>query len=309
VLVFAASDKGGTGRSVTSCNVVYRSALAGSDVCYLDFDFGSPTAGSIFQIAEATRGVAKGGLHSYLQDPDVATNGEAKRIDVWSRSARRSLRQRPPGSGKLMLFPGDQDGGEFEPDKEALRRCVQLFQALDEEFDMCLIDLSAGRSYATQLVLHATADRALRGVTARWLVFHRWTRQHIPAAGGLVYGQNGILNVGVEAGHDPDQLQAAIKFVRTAVVDPDSDELSGLRPAQVAWLRDCDEDLRRLAAVHRVGRSSMLGSVPLDPVLQWQEQLISDNDVVARDVANSSTVEAFDELSRKLTNDDEWIGA
>ncbi|MEU4164739.1 SCO2523 family variant P-loop protein [Actinoplanes sp. NPDC026670] len=308
MLVFAVSDRDGAGRSVTSCNVAFRSALAGSDVCYLDFDFGSPTAGSIFQIPEAARGVRNGGLHSYLLDRGVATTEEVKRIDVWSRSARRSLRQRPPGTGRLMLFPGDQDGGEFAPDREALRRCVRLFQALDEEFDMCLIDLSAGRSYSAQLVLQATADRALRGVTARWLVFHRWTRQHILAAGGLVHGPNGILDAGVEAGHDPEQLGAAIKFVRTAVVDPDSAELSGLRPAQVAWLRDCDEDLRRLAALHRVGRSAMLGSVPLDPLLQWQEQLISDNDVVARDVANGSTVEAFYELSRRLADDAEWAG-
>lgn len=310
MLVFAASDKGGTGRSVTSCNVVYRSALTGLDVCYLDFDFGSPTAGSIFHIAEATRGVRQGGgLHTYLLEPDVVATGEPQRIDVWSRSTRASLRQRPPGSGKLMLFPGDQDGGEFGPDKEALRRCVQLLQALDEEFDMCLIDLSAGRSYATQLVLEATSDPALRGVAARWLVFHRWTRQHIPAASGLVFGRDGILDVGERAGHDREKLQSAIKFVRTAVVDPDSIELSGLRPAQVAWLRDCDEDLRRLAAVHKVGRSAMLGSVPLDPVLQWREQLISDNDVVARDIANNSTVEAFDELARKIAADDDWSGA
>lgn len=309
MLIFAASDKGGTGRSVTSCNVVYRSALSGRDVCYLDFDFGSPTAGSIFQIAEATRGVRDGGLHSYLLEPDIQTTGEPQRIDVWNQSSRASLRQRPPGSGKLTLFPGDQDGGEFGPDKEALRRCVQLLQALDEEFDMCLIDLSAGRSYATQLVLEATADPALRGVISRWLVFHRWTRQHIPAAAGLVYGRDGLLDAGERAGHGRDRLQSAVKFVRTAVVDPDSIELSGLRPSQVAWLRDCDEDLRRLAAQHRVGRSAMLGTVPLDPVLQWREQLISDNDVVARDIANSSTVEAFDELARKLSDDEAWDAA
>ena len=308
MLVFAASDKGGTGRSVTSCNVVYRSALGGLDVCYLDFDFGSPTAGSIFQIAEATRGVRDGGLHSYLLEPDVQSTGEPRRIDVWSRSSRASLRQRPPGSGKVMLFPGDQDGGEVGPDKEALRRCVQLLQALDEEFDMCLIDLSAGRSYATQLVLEATADPALRGVVSRWLVFHRWTRQHIPAAAGLVYGRDGILEVGQRAGHDVERLQSAVKFVRTAVVDPDSADLSGLRPAQVAWLRDCDEDLRRLAAANKVGRRTVLGTVPLDPVLQWREQLISDNDVVARDIANNSTVDAFDELARKLADDEEWAG-
>jgi hypothetical protein len=45
VLIFATSDKGGTGRSVTSSNVAYREALLGKDVCYLDFDFGSPRPG------------------------------------------------------------------------------------------------------------------------------------------------------------------------------------------------------------------------------------------------------------------------
>ncbi|MEU4425138.1 SCO2523 family variant P-loop protein [Actinoplanes sp. NPDC024001] len=308
MLVFAASDKGGTGRSVTSCNVVYRRALAGAEVCYLDFDFGSPTAGSIFQIADAARGVrGGGGMHSFLmeQDPELMVE-EPRRIDVWSESGRASLRQRPPGAGQLMLFPGDQDGGEFRHDKEALRRCVQLLLALDEEFEMCLIDLSAGRSYATQLVLEATAHEKLRDVVSRWLVFHRWTRQHIPAAAGLVYGKDGILDVGERAGHDRERLTESIKFVRTAVVDPDSAELRGLRPAQVAWLRHCDQDLRRLAARHRVGRLALLGSVPLDPVLQWREQLISDNDVVAREIANLQTVAAFDHLASGLVDDDVW---
>lgn len=309
MLVFAASDKGGTGRSVTSCNVVYRRALAGAEVCYLDFDFGSPTAGSIFQIVDAQRGVRDGGgMHSYLMEQDQKLMvEEPRRIDVWSQSSRPSLRQ--PGAGQLMLFPGDQDGGEFRPDKEALRRCIRLLLALDEEFDMCLIDLSAGRSYATQLVLEATADEALRGVVARWLVFHRWTRQHIPAAAGLVYGKDGILDVGERAGHERERLTESIKFVRTAVVDPDSAELQGLRPAQVAWLRHCDQGLRRLAAQHKVGRLALLGSVPLDPVLQWREQLLSDNDVVARDIANLKTVAAFDELARNLVDDEVWASS
>jgi hypothetical protein len=306
LLIFAASPSAGVGKSVTGCNVAYRSALAGSDVCYLDFDFGTPTAGAIFQIAGATRGVRRGGLHSYLLDADSAD--QPGRIDVWTRSTRAGLRQRPPRSGELTLFPGDQDAGEFGPDKQALSRCVRLLEALDEEFDLCLVDLGPGRSYATRLVLEATAGPALRDVTTRWLVFHRWTRQHIPAASGLVHGVNGILDVGVSAGHDRERLGAAIRFVRTAVIDPDSIELSSLRPAQVAWLRDCDEDLRRLAAEHRVGRSAALASIPLDPVLQWREQLISDDDVAARDIANGSTVAAFEELSHRLT-DDEWSSA
>ncbi|MEV6298421.1 SCO2523 family variant P-loop protein [Actinoplanes sp. NPDC051861] len=307
MLVFAASDKGGTGRSVTSCNLVYRRALTGADVCYLDFDFGSPTAGSIFQIADAARGVASGGLHSYLMENEQKPVYEQpRRIDVWSTSARASLRHRPAGAGQLVLFPGDRDGGEFRPHKEALRRCIRLLLELDEEFDMCLIDLSAGRSYATQLVLQATADDALRGVISRWLVFHRWTRQHIPAASGLVFGRDGILDTGEQAGHNKKELAKSVKFVRTAVVDPNSAELRGLRAAQVAWLRDCDQDLRKLAGDQQVGLRALLGSVPLDPVLQWREQLLSDDDVVARDIANLKTVSAFDELARNLVDDKLW---
>jgi hypothetical protein len=46
--------------------------------------------------------------------------------------------------------------------------------------------------------------------------------------------------------------------------------------------------------------------VPLDPVLQWREQLITDSDVRARLVANEATTEAFDSLAKKITDDSAW---
>lgn len=304
MLVFAASDKGGTGRSVTSSNVVYRRASQGKDACYLDFDFGSPTAGVIFQITDAALGVPEGGLHSYLVPGGTRQAvGEPVRLNVWNASARPSIRLRGPSAGKLTLVPGDRDGGEFPPDAESVDRCVRLFVQLHGEYDLCLVDLSAGRSHATQLVLQATASAALRDVPYRWLVFHRWTRQHIPAAASLAFGRDGIVDVGTQFGHDEQRLRGSIRFVRTAVVDPDSVALTGLRPAQVAWLRDCNQDLHELAARHGVGRSATLGSVPLDPMLQWREQLLTDDDVFARDVANRATVAAFDDLARKLGDD------
>lgn len=66
MLIFAASDKGGTGRSVTSANLAYHRALAGDDVCYLDFDFGSPTAAAVFDVADARQATEDRGLHAYL---------------------------------------------------------------------------------------------------------------------------------------------------------------------------------------------------------------------------------------------------
>jgi hypothetical protein len=304
MLVFATSDKGGTGRSVTSSNMLYRRALHGSDVCYLDFDFGSPTAGAIFGVSSASRGVPANGLHSYLQ----GRASEPVRVDVWMESDRESIRSRPLDAGQLTLLPGDVGGGEFASSREVVQRCARLFLRLEEEFEVSLVDLSAGRSYAVEMVLEATAQPELSHVVARWLVFHRWTRQHIIAASGLVYGDRGILDAGRKLGHDPDEMESSIRFVRTAVMNPDSPELAAMRPPQVAWLRDCNRDLQELAGKHRLGRVSMLGAVPLDPVLQWREQLISDDDVLTSQVANRSTAEAFDRLARAIVDDSAWEG-
>jgi hypothetical protein len=302
VLIFATSDKGGTGRSVTSCNVLYRQALQGSDVCYFDFDFGSPTAGALFSIDAVSHGTDRGGLHSYLRG-DVP---EPYVVDVWTQADRENVRAKPLGSGRLMLAPGDAGGGEFPKNREITRRCIHLFLRAVEEFDLCLFDLSAGRSQAVDIVLDALAQQELRHVTSRWLVFHRWTRQHILAAAELVHGTRGLLETGAKMGHDPAALRSSIRFVRAAVVDPDSEQLAGMRPSQVAWLRNCDRTLQELASRKRLGRTSVLGTIPLDPMLQWREQLISDDDVWATRVANAETVKAFEELARRLVDGPAW---
>jgi hypothetical protein len=304
MLVFATSDKGGTGRSVTSSNVAYRRALQGSDVCYLDFDFGSPTAGAIFNMPAVYQGTSGGGLHSYLQ----GEVDDPMRLDVWGESDRSALRGRPAGAGRLVLFPGDRGGGEFAVGPDMARRCADLLLRVEDEFELTVVDLSAGRSYATDVALEVTADPRLRSVVCRWLVFHRWTRQHIIAASGLVYGKNGLLDTGAARGHDVEKLAESIRFVRTAVVDPNSPELAGLQATQVAWLRECNQELQTLARQHKVGRTSMLGMVPLDPVLQWREQLISNNDVFTRKIANQQTLEAFEEIAKRLTEDTAWDG-
>jgi hypothetical protein len=304
MLFFATSDKGGTGRSVTGCNLSYRRALQGGDICYLDFDFGSPTAGAVLQINSVMQGTTGGGLHSYLR----GRVAEPQQLDVWSESERSSLRARPPGAGRLVLLPGDIGGGEFASDPDVVLRCGKLLLRLQEEFDLCVVDLSAGRSYATEIVLAATAEPELRQLVSRWLVFHRWTRQHITAAADLVFGARGIVEAGAARGHDRRRLTSSIRFIRTLVMDPNSPDLAGLRAPQVAWLRDCNDDLQRLASKCGIGRTLVLGSVPLDPVLQWHEQLITDNDVVERQIANPQTVEAFSTLAERLTDDLAWVG-
>jgi hypothetical protein len=301
VLVFASSDKGGTGRSVTSCNIAFHLAQQ-LDVAYLDFDFGSPTAGAIFEIAKVERGVEAGGLHSYVR----GRTADPRRFDVWQHTSRAELRASNARVGRLVMFPGDQGGAEFAGAPNKIKRCVELFSRLAREFDVCVVDLSAGRSTALELALAATADPVLRGVTARWLIFHRWTRQHIIAAHGLVYGEHGLLKIGAGVGHGSEDLIEATRFVRTAVPDINAHN-ANQTSAQATWLRTCDEELRKLALTNQLGRSRTLGSTPVEPVLQWREQVISDADV-SREIANAATVQAFRDLADKLIDNAEWEG-
>ena len=123
MLVFATSDKGGTGRSVTSSNIAYRSALQGSDVCYLDFDFGSPTAGAIFDVPD---GRAPAPPRRPAQLPAGEGRRSRSRIDVWADSERARCAAGPPGAGRLVLCPGDRGGGEFARHPSVIERCADL---------------------------------------------------------------------------------------------------------------------------------------------------------------------------------------
>ncbi|GAA4918043.1 CobQ/CobB/MinD/ParA family nucleotide binding protein [Stackebrandtia albiflava] len=303
MLVFATSDKGGTGRSVTSCNLAYQAALHGRNVCYLDFDFGSPTAGTIFNIDDVSQGTPHGGLHAYLRGLCEAPH----RVNVWLDSEREAIRRRPDEAGELVLCPGDVGGGEFEGDPQVVSRCADLFLAQEAEFDLTFVDLSAGRSYATQIALQVLAMPALEPVAARWLVFHRWTRQHLLAADGLVNGERGLIKTGTSLGHDEQRLRDMIRFVRTAVVDPDSRSLAGLTAPQVAWLHECNDELHEMAGRLGAGRTGSIGRIPHDPVLQWREQILTNADTRTRKTANLATVRAFVDLTEKLTPEYSWV--
>jgi len=302
VLVFVTSHKDGTGRTVTAANLAFRGSLVNRNVCYVDFDVGLPTAGSIFQITGARGRTRYEGLHSYL----VGATAEPRRLDVWELSDRRSLRRRPPGAGELVLFPGDPGGYEISGSSEIVRRCAEFFARLEEEFDLTIVDLPAGRSHAADMVLNATAMPFLYRVTTRWLVFHRWTSEHVPAAAEFVYAERGVLDAGRMRGHDMDTLESSLRFVRTAVVNPRTEDLTALRPAQVSFMCDCDERLEELAGLHGVGRTRVVATIPFEPLLQWREQILSDNDLFERKIANIETVEAYERLAADLVDDDAW---
>ncbi|MBS2964586.1 P-loop NTPase [Actinocrinis puniceicyclus] len=301
MIIFSVSHKGGTGRSVTSTNLAYRAALRGYNTCYLDFDFGSPTIGTIFDVENTIDGVIGNGLHDFLG----GRSADVQRVSVWAESKVSGSGQ-PPGAGSLTLLPGSRGGGEFSVDKATVDRCTELFVKLDEEFDLILVDLSAGRSFAVELALQCTARPALRMVPARWLVFHRWTRQHVRAAHDLVYGERGLLNSAVSTGHDDAVMRTLIRFVRTAYIDPHSPSTDHLSPTQQNWLFEMDRDLEALSARLKLGRSVRLGSVSLDAVLQWREQLITDRDVKTLGIAHEETVRAYEDLAQAVTDPAVW---
>ena len=301
MLIFSVSDKGGTGRSVTSTNIAYQAAQIGRDACYLDFDFGSPTIGAIFDIEDYADQVLDDGLHDYL-------NGRApepRRLSVWELTTRDSVKQ-PPGGGRLDLYPGTSGGSSFVVDEHTVARCVDLITRLNEQYDLCIVDLSAGRSFAAQLALQTLAHGALSGIEARWLVFHRWTRQHIYAAQSLVYGRHGLIETAEESGIPEERMQAMIRYVRTAVIDPHGPSNAALRPSQAAWLWECDQDLERLASRAKLGQNRRIGSIPLEPILQWREQLLTDRDVLVTQVANSETTNELRRLTNVLLDETPW---
>ncbi len=186
-----------------------------------------------------------------------------------------------------------------------MERCRDLFLRLSEEFSICFVDLSAGRNLAVELALRVTAMPPMQELVSRWLVFHRWTRQHVMSAGNLVNGPRGLLPVAKELGHDPQAFASSLRYIRTVVINPNSPAQRGLTTAQGIWLNECDSRLLRLAGDHQLGRNVVLGSVPSDPVLQWHEQLITDSDVV-RGIANVETRDAFVRLARVLVDAEAW---
>ncbi|WP_435591007.1 SCO2523 family variant P-loop protein [Nocardia sp. bgisy118] len=302
MIVIATSDKGGTGRSVSSGNLAYRLSTAGQSVAYLDFDFGAPTAGAIFEIGSAQRGVSGGaGLHSYL----LGRNTTAAQIDVYAATDRVTLRKQRHRRGRLVLLPGDEGGGQLAraDQHDAITRCAALLLELQHAFQTCIIDLSGGRSIAMEVVLRATALPQMRESRMRWIVFHRWTRQHIVATSGLVHGPHGLLESGAAYGHDPTKLLESIRYVRTLV--PAANELGATTAASAVWIQEQNHGLKRLASTARLGASVVLGEIPFDSLLQWREQIILDADVAAG-LAKGETVDAFQQLGRRLFDDATW---
>ena len=285
-MIFAAiSDKGGTGRTVTSANVAYQltkpsGSRPAASVCVVDLDLGSPTFGAVLGLEEYERG-AELGVHDVLTRRHAPHNADDLLVDVWDEwqdSDDDDAPSRQPGVGDLALLPGKRDGGDVlfsEVDQDVLSTARALLHTLNEEYEVVLLDLSSGRSVVMDMIAHAD----LADLRVHWLVHHRWTRQHLVAVQGLVHGRDGLAS---------KVSTKDIYYVRTAVNTPRGDGT----PLD-DWVKAENKKLTREAERRRVGNlERVVGQVPVEPTLYWGERLIREPQVDAG-IAQQGTLDAF----------------
>lgn len=270
----ALSHKGGTGRSVTIANVAYRLARSGQNVCCLDLDLASPTFGSVLGLAELETG-AERGVHDVLRGDVEAQRATELLHNVWANKRISAGGY----AGQFKLLPGNRDAYEgLEWNGANLRNLRDLLVTLRTSFDYILADLRSGVS----LVAGAFDQPEFADIVAGWIILHRWTPQHLAGTSDLL-----------------ETLQAQdreILLVRTAQVDPAS-----YPPKQQGVFLKVDAELERRYRdlVRATTGARAIGVVPLEPLLQWREQIITDDDV-AKGLASKGIVESFDSIARAL---------
>jgi MinD-like ATPase involved in chromosome partitioning or flagellar assembly len=269
------SHKGGTGRTTTAANVAYRLALRNRSVCCVDLDLDSPTFGAVVGLPGLEQG-APIGIHDFLhvpgplapRPPDTASDAL---IDIWQNT---SLPR--PGvarTGRLRLLPGGRErlGLQLVPTQEQGTILSRIISALRDDYDHVLLDVRSGASNTVEAVL--AADDTIQAI--QWLVFFRWTPQHLTGAADLC-----------------ERLSAAGAkpfLIRTAFSDPA--EMGG-------WFQE-QHRILTVRARRSLGRWSMLTDIPAEPMLQWRESIVTQEDV-REGTADNSLVDSYEALADQL---------
>lgn len=255
------SHKGGTGRSVSLANIGYCLASAGCDVCIVDLDLGSPTMGTVLHIEEdlpAGRKEGKG-VHSFMRSPPTHPGEvESALVPVWGREVPRPS----DDAGSFCLLPGTRDG-DISLDVDGIRKGLRrIFDDIGGRFDFILADLRSGLS---NVALALTQDEFAQDEVT-WLFFYRWTPQHL-------VGLDDLAERVAKSYTPPDT--ARVGFVRTAFSDPKNYQ----GPLQ-RYVLKLNAELAKTEqrAQDRVEDALVLGSVPHDHVLQWDERILDEED-------------------------------
>ena len=281
------SHKGGTGRTVTTANVAYHLATLGKNVCILDLDLASPTLGAVVGLLDIGPGASEGkGIHDVLfrnLPPEAIREIER---DVWESSDIRLTRTFR--CGEFHLIPGTRSGGDAAMSDAVSRdrpreRLARVLDELTGRYDFVFCDLRSG--------IGAVADAFVsRPVVERldaWLLFHRWTRQHLV----------GVIDL-AENLSNTSELPKPFMRIRTAAVDRNT------VPAESkAWIdRRHDElvaEANRLNAVTDPPIED-LGYVPSDLLLQWSECILTTE--LATTKGTVDTINAFGHIARRLVD-------
>jgi MinD-like ATPase involved in chromosome partitioning or flagellar assembly len=266
------SHKGGTGRTTTAANVAYRLALRNRSVCCIDLDLDSPTFGAVAGL----RGLEQGapiGIHDFLHihgpvAPRPADAAVDALVDIWQNADLP--RPGAAKTGRLRLLPGGRDrlGLELAPVEQQGKILARIIASLRGEYDHVLLDVRSGASETVAAVL--AADDTIDAI--HWLVFFRWTPQHLAGAADLC-----------------ERLSAAgadLSLVRTAFDDPV--EMDG-------WFREQHRALTARARESLRGRR-IVADIAVEPMLQWKESIVTEDDV-REGVASTAAVAGYETLA------------
>lgn len=280
------SHKGGTGRTTAAANIAFRMSLEARSVCCVDLDLTSPTFGAVLGLKGYEQGAPRG-VHDLLavSQPDVvaplardATNPDYL-VDVWAANPAlgETVTARP---GAFALLPGKNDQEKkvrTVGPKEQGKRLADIFDVLLGEFDVVLADVRSGASDVAEGMLHAVNDHGCPLTT--WIVFFRWTPQHLAGAEDLCARLEG--------------KGAPVHTVRTAFTK--RDELV----EKPAWYQH-QHDLLEDEMDERLHDFAPVADIPFEDLLRWRETVVTD-DLVLDKIASPDTVDGYRRLARVLT--------
>lgn len=283
------SNKGGSGRSTAAANVGVQVASAGYSVCLVDLDLRSATLGAVLGLPRMENGIdaatrypsgpslgvldllgadvlredAAGSRQRTAPPPFLAT-----RHDAWRAPGRR----RPPLAGDLWLVPGNARDERLAWHEALAQRLRTMIEVLRGAHDLTIIDLRAGKHDMLRALIEAGRTSPADSIDL-WLVFHRWTHQHVYAASALAE-HLALLHRGRPTG-------PPILLVRTA---------------DGATTQATDRDLAVLSTRRLHAFPLFRPTIPFSPTLQQRETILRPRG----DAADEGTVDAFRRLGAFL---------
>lgn len=258
------SHKGGTGRSTTTANVAYQLACQGESVCIVDLDLASPTFGAILELSGLEAG-ADLGIHDLLPrhsrgvnrviDAPIPPNEAAELcVSVADYSSSAAVRMDLQAqSGRFDLLPGKREMNENLAEFDVMGAVLDsILEELVDHYDYVFLDVSSGTDSALYALAQGRTDLT-------WVVFYRWTPQHLAGFARL------ILELRDQMG------QENILGVRTAFINPTVYQGTN----GYAWFAEQNRSLEQLARSLLQERDPTVATISRDDTLLWKEGILS----------------------------------